>query len=45
MMIDKLIDRLRKGPKYRYRDAVSGKFVGWLYAKLNPNTTVKERVR
>jgi hypothetical protein len=44
-MLDKLIDRIRKGPKYRWRSAVTGRYVSWLYAKLNPSTTVRERVR
>lgn len=30
---------------YRYRDAVSGKYVGREYAEANPATTVRERVR
>lgn len=44
-MIAKLIDRARRGPKYRYRSAVTGEFVSWLYAKLHPSTTVRERAR
>lgn len=40
-----IVDRLRKGPKYKYRDAVTGKYVTWLYAKLNPSTTVREQIR
>lgn len=44
-MFTKLIERARKGPKYRHRSAVTGEFVSWLYAKLHPATTVKERVR
>lgn len=44
-MIAKLVDRIRKGPKYRYRSAESGEFVSWLFAKLNPSTTVREQVR
>lgn len=44
-MIRKLIDRLRKGPRYRFRDAVTGKYVSRVYALLNPTTTVRERVR
>lgn len=40
-----IVDRLRKGPKYKYRDAGTGKYVTWLYAKLNPLTTVREQVR
>jgi hypothetical protein len=44
-MIGKIVDRIRKGPRYRYRSAVTGEFVSWLYAKLHPATTVRERVR
>ncbi len=44
-MIAKLIDRIRKGPVYRYRDAGTGRWVSWLYARLNKGTTVRERVR
>jgi hypothetical protein len=31
-------------PRYRWRSAVTGKFVGRLFAALHPETTVKERV-
>lgn len=44
-MIAEAIERIRKGPKFKYRDAVSGQYVSWLYAKLHPSTTVAERVR
>lgn len=44
-MIANALERLRKGPKYRYRSAVTGEFVSWLYAKLHPSTTVREQVR
>lgn len=44
-MISKLIDRVRKGPRYRYKSAETGRFVSWLYAKLHPSTTYRERVR
>lgn len=44
-MLKEAIDRLRKGPRYRYRRADTGEFCGWLYAKLHPATTVRERVR
>ncbi len=44
-MIGKLIDRIRKGPTHRYRSSITGKFVSWVYAKLHPATTVRERVR
>jgi hypothetical protein len=30
--------------KFKYRDAESGRYVSWLYAKLHPSTTVRERV-
>lgn len=44
-MFEKLIDRIRKGPKYRYRSAITGRYVSWLWAKLNPSTSVREQVR
>lgn len=44
-MLDKLVHRLRAGPKYRYRSAETGEFVSRVYALLHPKTTVKERVR
>jgi len=44
-MIAKLIERVRKGPKYRYRSSITGNFVSRIYALLHPATTVKERVR
>lgn len=44
-MITELIDRARKGPRYRYRSAETGEFVSWLYAKLHPSTTIREQVR
>ncbi len=44
-MIQKLIDRIRKGPVYRYRSAETGRFVTWIYAKLNPSTTYRQKVR
>lgn len=34
--------KLRKGRGARYRDAVSGVYVTKEYAKLNPDTTVRE---
>lgn len=30
--------------RYRYRDAVTGQYVGKAYADANPATTVRERV-
>lgn len=44
-MIAKLIERIRKGPRFKYRSAVSGLYVSRLYALLNPATTYRERVR
>lgn len=44
-MIRKLVDRIRKGPVYRYRSSITGRYVTWLYAKLNPSTTYRARVR
>lgn len=44
-MIGRLMERVRKGPRYRYRSAETGEFVSWLYAKLHPATTVRERMR
>lgn len=40
-----IIDRIRKGPKYRYRSAETGEYVSRLYAMLHPATTVREQVR
>lgn len=31
--------------KYVYRDAVTGRFVGRVYALLHPTTTVKEKAQ
>jgi hypothetical protein len=36
------MDRAMKR-KYRYRSAITGRFVSEKYAKRNPKTTVKER--
>jgi hypothetical protein len=33
------------GPKFVYRSSVTGEFVTREYARLFPDTTVKERVR
>jgi hypothetical protein len=44
-MISKIIERIRKGPKYRYRSSITGRYVSWLYAKLNPDTTYRSVVR
>lgn len=44
-MIAEAIERIRKGPKYRYRSAVTGEYVSRLYALLHPGTTVRESVR
>jgi hypothetical protein len=32
-------------PRYRWRDAVTGRYVTKAYAEANPATTVRERVR
>jgi hypothetical protein len=45
MIGSKLIERIRKGPKYRYRSAETGEYVSRIYALLHPSTTVRERVR
>jgi hypothetical protein len=44
-MIAALVERVRKGPKYRYRSAETGEFVSRVYALLHPKTTVREKVR
>lgn len=44
-MITAIIDRVRKGPKYRYRSAVTGEYVSKVYALLHPATTIREQVR
>lgn len=44
-MLKQLIERARRGPKYRFRSAVTGEFVSRLYAMLHPSTTIRERVR
>jgi hypothetical protein len=44
-MIGKLIERIRKGPVYRYRSSISGRYVSRLYAMLHPDTTYRARVR
>jgi hypothetical protein len=44
-MIAAIIDRVRKGPKSRYRSAETGEFVSRLYALLHPKTTIREQVR
>lgn len=44
-MFKTIIDRIRRGPRYRYRSAITGEFVSRLYALLHPKTTIKERVR
>ena len=43
-MICKLIRRIRNRPRYRYRSAVTGQYVGYAYALLHPRETVRERV-
>ena len=32
-------------PRYRYRSAITGRYVSAAYATANPETTVRERVR
>lgn len=44
-MIAKLIERVRKGPAYRYRRSDTGEYCTRLYALLHPATTQRERVR
>ena len=44
-MITAIIDRVRKGPKYRYRSAETGEYVSRVYALLHPATTIREQVR
>lgn len=44
-MIRKVIDRLRKGPRYRYRSAISGRIVPRWWAALHPRVSIRERVR
>jgi hypothetical protein len=44
-MIRKLIERIRKGPVYRYRSSITGRYVSRLYAILHPDTTYRARVR
>lgn len=44
-MIGRLIERIRKGPRYRYKRADNGQFCSALYAMLHPDTTYKARVR
>ncbi len=44
-MIRKLIERIRKGPRYVYRSSETGRYVSKLYALLHPATTYKARIR
>lgn len=44
-MIAEAIERIRKGPKYRYRSAVTGEYVSRIFALLHPATTIREQVR
>jgi hypothetical protein len=44
-VIRKLIERVRKGPRYRYKRADNGQFCSKLYALLHPATTYKARLR
>lgn len=40
-----IVDRIRKGPKYKYRSSITGEYVTWLYAKMHPDTTQREQIR
>jgi hypothetical protein len=42
-MIRKLLNTLRRKPRYVYRSAVTGKYVSYAFAMLNPRETVRER--
>jgi hypothetical protein len=44
-MIKAIIERIRKGPRFRYRSSITGEYVSRLYALLHPDTTQRERVR
>ena len=44
-MISKIVDRVRRGPRYRYRSAETGQFVTRIYALLHPATTYRVAVR
>lgn len=44
-MFERLVERARKGPKYRYKSSVDGRFVSKLYAMLHPSTTYRMTVR
>lgn len=43
-MIAKLLNMLRRKPRYLYRSSVTGRYVSQAYAEANPATTVAERV-
>ncbi len=42
-MLTRILRLLRL--RWRYRSAVSGKWVGKAYAEQHPDTTIKERVK
>lgn len=44
-MIRAIVERIRKGPRYRYRSSITGRYVSRVYALLHPETTYKARVR
>lgn len=44
-MIVNVIERIRKGPRFRYRSSITGEYVSRLFALLHPSTTQCERVR
>lgn len=44
-MLKAFVERIRKGPKYRWRSAKTGRYVSRLYAALNPDTTYRETQR
>lgn len=44
-MIRAVIERVRHGPKYRYKSAVTGRFVTRIYAILHPATTYRVQMR
>lgn len=43
-MIRKLLEAIRRKPTYRYKSAVTGRWVSKAYAEANPDTTIRERV-
>ena len=41
----KKVPPIKRGLFARFRSAISGRWVSALFAKLNPSTTVREKVR